>query len=220
VDLWLKEFSEFVKKGTLPRLMIVRLPNDHTVGTKKGGKTPRAMVADNDVALGRLVEALSHSPFWKETAVFIVEDDAQNGSDHVDAHRSVALAVSPYTRRGGAVDSTLYSTTSVLRTMELLLGLPPMSQHDAASTPMSNAFTDVPDIAPFTHIDIPVSFYETNPRGAPMQAEAESWDFTKEDAAPDIALNEAIWKAMRGNDAVMPVPVNAAFIIERARDPR
>ncbi len=214
VDIWLKEFALFVKKKEMPRLMIVRLGNDHTVGTKRGGKTPRAMVAENDVALGRLVEALSHSPFWSETAVFVVEDDAQNGSDHVDAHRTVALAVSPYTRRG-AVDSTMYSTTSMLRTMELILGLKPMSQHDAGATPMSAAFTDVPNAAPFVHRDTAIPFYEMNPPGAPMQALVDTWDFSKEDAAPDVPFNEAIWRSVKGANSAMPPPVNAAFVRSR-----
>ncbi|HQR47376.1 MAG TPA: alkaline phosphatase family protein, partial [Thermoanaerobaculia bacterium] len=212
VDLWLKEFREFEKKGEMPRLQIVRLGNDHTAGTKKGAVTPRAYVADNDLAVGRLVEALSKSRFWKETAVFIVEDDAQNGSDHVDAHRTVALVVSPYTRRGGAVDSTMYSTTSMLRTMELILGLPPLSQHDASATPMSNAFADAPDPTPFTHRAARIPLYEMNGEGAPMQALMEEWDFTREDAAPDVALNEAIWKSVRGEGSPMPPPVNAAFV--------
>ncbi len=211
VDIWMKELAGFVKRKEMPRLMIVRLGNDHTVGTKKGGKTPRAMVAENDVALGRLVEALSHSPFWKETAVFVVEDDAQNGSDHVDAHRTVALVVSPYTRRG-AVDSTMYSTASMLRTMELILGLPPMSQHDAGATPMTAAFADVPDPVPFVHRDTAIPFYEMNPPGAPMQALVDTWDFSREDAAPDVPFNEAIWKSVKGADSVMPAPVNAAFV--------
>ncbi len=158
------------------------------------------------------MEALSTSRFWKETAVFVVEDDAQNGCDHVDSHRTVALVVSPYTRRGGAVDSTLYSTTSMLRTMELILGLPPMSQHDAAATPMSNAFSETPDPAPFRHRPSQVPLYETNPDGAPMQALAETWDFSREDAAPDIALNEAIWKSVKGEGVPMPAPVNAPFV--------
>ena len=212
VDLWLKEFREFEKKGELPRLQIVRLGNDHTAGTKKGVLTPKAFVADNDLALGRLVEALSTSTFWKETAIFVVEDDAQNGSDHVDAHRTVALAISPYTRRSGAVDSTLYSTTSMLRTMELILGLPPMSQHDAAATPMSNAFAGTPDLTSFRHRPSQAPLYETNPDGAPMQALMETWDFSREDAAPDIALNEAIWKSVKGEGVPMPAPVNAAFV--------
>jgi len=212
VDLWLKEFREYEKKGEMPRLQIVRLGNDHTAGTKKGAPTPRAYVADNDLALGRLVEALSTSKFWKETAVFVVEDDAQNGCDHVDSHRTVALAISPYTRRGGVADSTLYSTTSMLRTIELILGLPPMSEHDAAATPMSNAFSDVPDTTPFLHRPARVPLYETNPAGAPMQALMEQWDFTREDATPEVALNEAIWKSVKGEGVPMPPPVSAAFV--------
>jgi DNA-binding beta-propeller fold protein YncE len=215
VDLWLKEFREFEKKGAMPRLEIVRLGNDHTAGTKKGSLTPRAYVADNDLALGRLVEALSRSPFWKETAVFVVEDDAQNGSDHVDAHRTVAFVVSPWTRRGGAVDPTMYSTTSMLRTMELILGLPPLSQHDASATPMSNAFNDTPDLTPFRHRPAEVPLYEENAEGAPMQALSETWDFSREDAAPDIGLNEAVWQSVRGAGSPMPSPVNAAFVRSR-----
>jgi YVTN family beta-propeller protein len=219
VDLWLKEFRDFEKKGEMPRLQIVRLGNDHTAGTKKGNLTPKAYVADNDLALGRLVEALSKSKFWKETAVFVVEDDAQNGSDHVDSHRTVAFVVSPYTRRAGAVDSTMYSTTSMLRTMELILGLPPLSQHDAAATPMSNAFADTPDVTPFRHRPAQVPLYETNPDGAPMQALMELWDFTREDAAPDVAFNEAIWKSVKGEGVPMPAPVNAAFVrVEKEKD--
>jgi YVTN family beta-propeller protein len=215
VDLWLKEFRAFEKKGELPRLQIVRLGNDHTMGTRKGAKSPRAMVADNDLAVGRLVEAVSRSRFWKETAIFVVEDDAQNGSDHVDAHRTVALVVSPYTRRQGMVDSTLYSTTSMLRTMEMILGLPPLSQHDAGATPMTNAFSDIPDVRPFAHRPANVPLYEMNPEGAPMQAEAGTWDFSQEDAAPDLALNEAVWKSVRGAASEMPPPVNAAFVRPR-----
>ena len=198
VDVFLKELRGFVKAKEMPRLLILRLGNDHTAGTKKGARTPRAMVAENDVALGRLVEAISRSPFWKETAIFVIEDDAQNGSDHVDAHRTVGFVVSPYTRRKGFVDSTMYSTVSMLRTMELILGLPPLSQHDASATPMTNAFADAADGVPFTHLESKIPFYEMNPDGAPMQAESNGWDFSKEDAAPDIALNEAIWKSVHG----------------------
>ncbi len=212
VDVFLKEFHGFVKAKEMPRLTIVRLGNDHTAGTKKGERTPRAMVAENDVALGRLVEAISHSPFWKDTAIFVIEDDAQNGSDHVDAHRTVGFVISPYTRRKGLVDSTMYATVSLLRTMELILGLPPLSQHDAGATPMTNAFTDVPDLAPYVHRETTIPFYEMNPDGAPMQEASNGWDFSKEDAAPDLALNEAVWKSVRGRDAEMPAPVNASFV--------
>jgi len=212
VDVFLKEFRGFVKAKEMPRLTIVRLGDDHTAGTKKGERTPRAMVAENDVALGRLVEAISRSPFWKDTAIFVIEDDAQNGSDHVDAHRTVGLVISPYTRRGGFVDSTMYSTVSMLRTMELILGLPPLSQHDASATPMTNAFVDAPDTTPFVHRETKIPFYEMNPDGAPMQTESNAWDFSREDAAPDLELNEAIWKSVRGADSEMPAPVNAAFV--------
>ena len=126
----------------MPRLSIIRLPRDHTSGTQPGQPSRRpAMVADNDLALGQFVDLVSHSAIWKESAIFVLEDDAQNGPDHVDAHRSVLLAISPFSRRG-VVDSTLYTTSGVLRTMELILGLPPMSQHDAAATPMIRAFHD------------------------------------------------------------------------------
>src|SRR5262249_4940918 len=131
-ERFIEELRRFEKEGSMPRLQVVRLPNDHTAGTTPGDWTPTAMVAENDLALGLLVEAVSTSKFWKETAIFVIEDDAQNGSDHVDAHRTVALAISTYTQHG-KVDSTMYSTASMLRTMELILGLKPMSQFDAAA---------------------------------------------------------------------------------------
>lgn len=161
-DEWLREFREFEKKGELPRFMIVRLPNDHTAGTRPGAWTPRAMVADNDLALGRIVEAVSNSRFWKQTAIFVLEDDAQNGPDHVDSHRSVAFVISPYVKRG-AVDSTMYSTVSMLRTMELILGLPPLTQYDAAATPMHASFTSQSDARPYVAVKPKVDLEERNP---------------------------------------------------------
>ncbi len=125
--------------------MIMLLPNDHTSGTRPGMPTPEAAVADNDLALGRIVEAVSHSKFWPETCIFVVEDDPQAGFDHIDGHRTVALVISPYTRRRG-VDSTNYNQTSMVRTIELILGLPPMNQLDASATPMASCFTDKPDL--------------------------------------------------------------------------
>src|SRR5262249_39723971 len=151
----------FEKEGDMPRLSIVRLPNDHTAGTKPGSITPTAMVADNDLALGRVVEAVTKSKFWKDTAIFVLEDDAQNGPDHVDAHRSPALVISPYTKRG-AVDSTMYSTSSMLRTMELILGLAPMSQFDVAATPMYAVFQKTPDESGYKHIVPEVDLAEKN----------------------------------------------------------
>ncbi|MFM7151303.1 MAG: bifunctional YncE family protein/alkaline phosphatase family protein, partial [Gemmataceae bacterium] len=150
-ERFLEELKRFEVEGTFPALTILRLPNDHTWGTRVGKPTPTALVADNDYALGMVVEGVSKSRFWKDTAIFVLEDDAQNGPDHVDAHRSLALVVSPYTRRK-SIDSTMYSTSSMLRTMELILGLKPMSQFDAAARPMYRCFTDRPDFTPYQHV--------------------------------------------------------------------
>ncbi|HEV2063740.1 MAG TPA: alkaline phosphatase family protein [Thermoanaerobaculia bacterium] len=211
VDVWLEEFRRFEKEGTLPRLSIIRLGNDHTVGTKVGGLTPRSMIAENDQALGRIVEAISQSRVWKESAVFILEDDAQNGPDHVDAHRSVALVASPFARRG-AVDSTLYTTCGVLRTIELLLGLPPMSQYDAAATPMYRAFQSAADLRPFARREALVPTDEKNaPEAFGAQASA-LMDFSQPDRAPEQALNEILWKSVKGAASPMPPPVRAAFV--------
>ncbi len=211
VDAWLEEFRGFEKTGKLPALSILRLGNDHTSGTKAGFPTPRAMIAENDLALGRLVEAISKSRFWKESAIFILEDDAQNGPDHVDAHRSVALVASPYTRRG-AVDSTLYTTCGILRTIELILGLSPMSQCDAAATPMTAAFTAKADLRPFAHRPAGVPLDEKNAPTAWGALESARMDFTEADRAPDLDLNEVVWRSVRGAARPMPPPVRAAFV--------
>ena len=203
VDAWLVEFGQFVDEGNLPTVELVRLPNDHTAGTRPGSPTPRAYVADNDLALGRLVEAVSSSPFWAETAIFVLEDDAQNGPDHVDAHRTEALIISPYTQTG-AVDSTFYSTSSMLRTIELIVGLPPMTQFDAAATPMLNSFSDTPDLAPYTAIVPDQALDEVNAVDAPLAAESLSMDLSAEDRAPAEVLNVAIWKSVRGSSSEMP----------------
>lgn len=149
INEWEREFKQFVAGNSLPTVELVRLPNDHTSGTTPGARTPKAFVADNDLALGRLVEAVSHSQFWRSTAIFVVEDDAQNGPDQVDAHRTEALVISPYSRLG-RVDSTFYSTVSMLRTMELIVGLPPLTQFDTAATPMLNSFTHRPNFTPYS----------------------------------------------------------------------
>jgi YVTN family beta-propeller protein len=211
LEVWLKEFAEFEANGKLPALSIVRLGNDHTAGTRPGYPTPTAMIAENDLALGRLVEAISKSRYWKESAVFVLEDDAQNGPDHVDAHRSVAFVASPYARRG-AVDSTLYTTSGMLRTMELILGLPPMSQYDAAAAPMYGAFQPAAVPTPFTHREARVSLDEQNRADAPGAAASMAMDLDEPDRAPDLELNEIIWRAVRGPAAIMPPPVRAAFV--------
>jgi DNA-binding beta-propeller fold protein YncE len=211
IDVFAEEFKQFDERGTVPRLSILRLGNDHTSGATPGASSPRAFVAENDLALGRLVEIVSHSKIWKESAIFVLEDDAQNGPDHVDAHRSVLLAISPFTRRG-AVDSTLYTTSGVLRTMELILGLPPMSQYDAAATPMYNAFTTTPDLAAFTHLPARVPLDEKNDWSTPGAAASLRMNFREPDLAPDLELNQIIWEAVRGRGSVMPPPRRTGFI--------
>jgi YVTN family beta-propeller protein len=212
VDLWLEEFRRFEVDGKLPRLSIVRLPSDHTQGTRAGSPTPRAMIAENDQALGRFVEVISHSRFWKESAIFVVEDDAQDGPDHVDAHRSVVLMISPYARRG-AVDSTLYTTAGVLRTMELILGLPPLSQYDAAATPMYRAFQAKPNLTPFNRREPRIPLDEKNaPTAWGAEASAAMNLDTEADLAPEFALNEILWKSVRGAASPMPPPIHAAFV--------
>jgi len=169
------------------------------------------MIAENDLALGRMVEAITKSRFWPQSAIFILEDDAQNGPDHVDAHRSVALVVSPYTRRK-AVDSTLYTTAGVLRTMELILGLPPMSQYDAAATPMYNAFTTTPNLEPFRHLEARVPLDNKNDWASPGAAASARMNFSAPDLAPDLELNQIVWQSVRGRGSVMPPPRRTGFI--------
>ncbi len=211
VDIWLEEFRQFEANGQLPRLNIVRLGNDHTNGTRPDSPTPRAMVAENDYAVGRVVEAISKSRYWKESAIFIIEDDAQNGPDHVDAHRSVLLVASPFARRG-VVDSTLYTTSGVLRTMELILGIPPMSQYDAAATPMYNAFQATPVLTPFTLRPAQYPFDEMNAPNAPGAQASIEMNLEEADMAPELELNEIIWKSVHGADARMPPPVRTGFV--------
>ena len=213
-ERFLEELGEFEQKGELPRLIVLRLPNDHTSGTKPGSPTVTAYLADNDLGLGMVVEGLSKSRFWKHLAIFVVEDDAQNGSDHVDAHRTVALAISPYSRRH-AVDSTMYSTSSMLRTIELCLGLEPMSQFDAAARPMANAFTDVLDLTPFTHRPASADLKARNTDTAWGAEASKKLNLAQEDQADDLIFNEIIWKAVKGANSPMPPPVRAAFVIPR-----
>jgi YVTN family beta-propeller protein len=213
-ERFLQELSEFEKAGEMPRLVILRLPNDHTSGTSPGKWTVTACVGDNDLALGQLAEGLSKSRFWKQMAIFVVEDDAQNGSDHVDAHRTVALAISPYIKRH-SVDSTLYSTSSMLRTIELILGLDPMSQFDAAARPMFSSFGVRPDFAPYVHRPARVDLNARNTRRAPMADVSMRLNLEVEDRADDLLFNEIIWKAVKGADAIMPPPVRAAFVLPR-----
>lgn len=204
------ELKRYETEGGMPRLQVLRLGRDHTEGTRVGALTPTAMVADNDRALGMIVEAVSHSKFWADTAIFVLEDDAQNGPDHVDAHRMPALVISQWTKRH-VVDSTLYSTTSMLRTMELILGLQPMSQFDAAATPMWASFADAADAAAFTARPAQVDLEARNTRLAWGAGESQKMDFTEPDKVDDIVLNEVVWRSVRGANSPMPAPVRAAF---------
>ena len=210
-ERFISELKRFEREGEMPRLQVMRISNDHTSGTTSNKIAPMAAVADNDLALGMVVEAVSRSKFWKETAIFVVEDDAQNGPDHVDAHRTVALVVSPYTKRN-AVDSTMYSTSSMLRTMELILGLRPMSQFDALATPMHNSFTASPNFKPYTAVPANIDLTERNLRTAWGSEISGKMNFAKEDAADDLLLNEVIWRSIKGADSPMPPPRRAAFV--------
>jgi hypothetical protein len=201
----------------MPRLIILRLPNDHTSGASVGKPTPTAAVADNDLALGRVVEGVSRSKFWKDTALFVVEDDAQNGPDHVDAHRTTALVISPYTKHN-YVDSSMYSTTSMLRTMELILGLKPMTQFDAAARPMVASFQSKPDVRAYEHLVPDADLKETNKKTAWGAKLSEGFDLTREDAADDLLLNEVVWRSVRGPESPMPPPVRAAFVFPHLKE--
>jgi YVTN family beta-propeller protein len=215
-ERFIQELVRFEKEGGFPQLTILRLPNDHTSGTKVGKPTPTAHVADNDLALGMVVEAVSKSKFWNETAIFVLEDDAQNGPDHVDAHRSPALVISPYTKRKH-VDSTMYSTSSMLRTMELILGLKPMSQFDAAARPMYHSFTGKPDPTPYSHEVPKTDRNAVNVVGAWGADWSEKANLAKEDQADDLLFNEVIWKSVKGAHSRMPPPVRAAFFLPKVK---
>ena len=213
-ERFLQELARFEAEGEMPRLIVMRLPNDHTAGTRPGSPTVEAMLGDNDLALGMVVEGLSRSKFWPELAIFVVEDDAQNGSDHVDAHRTVALAISPYINRK-SVDSSMYTTSSMLRTMELILGLDPMSQFDASARPMYNAFAAEPNLTPYEHKPPGVDIKAINAADAPNATASMQLDLSHEDRADDLTFNQIIWEAVRGRGTVMPPPVRAAFVMPR-----
>ncbi|HKK47318.1 MAG TPA: bifunctional YncE family protein/alkaline phosphatase family protein [Balneolaceae bacterium] len=208
---WEHDFDSLLSKNAVPQFQTIRLPNDHTSGAQVGKRTPKAYVADNDLALGRLIDHLSHSSIWKSSAVFVVEDDAQNGPDHVDAHRSVCLVISPYVKRNSVVH-TMYSTTSVLHTMELVLGLPPMSQYDAAATPMYDVFTSQIDTSAYEALPNQTDLTKKNIASNKLSRESKKFNLAVADAAPDGAFDEVIWKAVRGIDSQMPAPRHSAFL--------
>jgi hypothetical protein len=209
-EIWRKEFSEFERQGSMPQFQVLSLPGDHTLGTRPGRQTPRAMLAENDLALGKIVDAITHSVFWKDTAIFVIEDDPQNGPDHIDCHRTPALVISPYTRRG-FVDHTMYSAVSMLRTMEMLLGLPPMSQYDASAIPMWALFQSSPDTRPYRAQEPGISIDEKNTALAYGARKSMKMDLDEADDADDDELNEIVWKSVKGAGSPMPARRTAVY---------
>jgi YVTN family beta-propeller protein len=208
---FIQELKEFEKQGRFPDLVLICLPDDHTSGTKEGCPTPAAYAADNDLAFGQIVEAISRSPFWKDTAIFGIEDDPQDGWDHVSGYRTTAYVISPYTKRGQVI-KTAYNTISMLRTIEQILGLPPMNQFDAAAEPMFDCFRQTPDFTAFRAVPNRVPLDEMNP---PKKKIADSLlrrqaalsgrlDFNRVDACPEDILNRILWHAAKGSAVPYP----------------
>ncbi|MEO6722810.1 MAG: bifunctional YncE family protein/alkaline phosphatase family protein [Ferruginibacter sp.] len=211
IGQWKRDFDSLVSVNALPQFNSFHVINDHTEGMRIGRPTPFAHVADNDLAVGMFIEHLSKSPVWKESVVFILEDDAQNGPDHVDAHRSPVYVVGPYVKRN-FVDHTPYTTSGVLRTMELILGIPPMSQFDAAATPLWRCFTATPDYAGYTFLPSNINLADKNTAWNELSERSAKFDLSREDRIPDNEFSEVIWKGVKGIHSVMPAPKRAAFI--------
>ena len=208
---WKRDFDSLLAVNAVPQFNSLRFINDHTEGLSLNKPTPFAHVADNDLALGMFLDYLSHSPIWKESLVISVEDDAQNGPDHVDAHRSVALIAGGFVKQG-FVDHTPYTTTSLLRTMELILGLPPMTQYDAAANSLWRCFNNTADHPPFKARPNNVDLNDKNKAENKWQALSETFDFSVEDRVNDFDFNEVIWRAVKGLDSPCPPSVRAAFL--------
>jgi YVTN family beta-propeller protein len=222
---FIKELHEYERSGKFPNLIIICLPDDHTSGTKAGSPTPAAQVADNDLAFGQIVEAISRSPFWAKTCIFAIEDDPQNGWDHVSGFRTTAYVISPYTKRNTVI-STQYNQTSILRSMELILGLPPMNQIDATATPMGDCFTDVPDLAPYVALPTNVPLDQMNPEPKKISDAVLRKDALASarlplehvDRCPEDVLNRILWHAMKGPHEPYPQWAVATDLEDRERD--
>lgn len=208
--IWKNDFDSLIKANAVPQLNTFRMLCDHTEGTAAGRPTPYAHVADNDLAIGMMVEHISKSPIWQNTAIFIAEDDAQNGPDHVDAHRTTAYLAGGFVKRN-FVDHTMYSSSSMLRTIELILGLPPLSQYDAAATPMWRCFSNKPNNTIFKSLPSNINLNDVNPGGTKLAALAKGLDFSEIDLVSDDIMNNMIWKGIKGEKSKVPVPVRAAF---------
>jgi hypothetical protein len=205
-----QKFAEWEKAGKLPNLIYVFLPADHASGTRPGSPTPRAMNADGDLALGQVVETISKSKFWAKSCILVTMDDPQNGFDHVDGHRTVGMAISPYTRQKGRVVSICYNQTGMVKTIELMLGIPPMNQMDLTATPMRDCFTDKPDLTPYVAVKNRIKLDEMNPPlkelkgpGLAFARQSLAMDFSKEDLADEETYNRILWFSVRG-DAPYP----------------
>jgi YVTN family beta-propeller protein len=214
VKFWIEDLHAAEQSGELPRFTIMSLGENHTKGTTAGASTPEACVGSNDLGLGRIVETATRSRFWKEMAIFVIEDDAQNGPDHVDAHRTTGFVISPYCRRG-VVDSTLYTMASMIRTMELILGLPPLTQYDAGATPMFNAFQKTPHLTPYTALMPQVDLNATNTKKTVFSGESGRMNFSAYDLAPEDKLNRILWAVARP-DEPYPTPIHRAIFTQPA----
>jgi hypothetical protein len=198
-DAWIAEFEQFVKDGNLPQLEVLHLPSDHTAGGRAGFRTPRAFMADNDLALGRIVEALSKSPYWRDTVMFVLEDDSQAGPDHVDSHRSPLLVVSAYSR--AAAIHRFANTTDVVAAIEDILGLDRMSKFDYFSRSLANLFAEKPDLAPYVAFVPQVDMEERNPANSATAIMSEGLDFSAPDRVNDAVFNHILWLMLKGNDS-------------------
>jgi DNA-binding beta-propeller fold protein YncE len=205
-DRFVEEFQLMERDGTVPNFMFMSLGENHTSGTAPGAYTPKAQVASNDIAVGKIVEAITKSKVWGQFAIFIIEDDAQNGPDHVDSHRTAGLVISPYVKRK-TVDSSMYSTLSMLRTVELLLGLPPMTQHDAAAPPMVEAFMSKPDLSGFSALAARIDLMTKNPPQGYGATVSAAMDFSEYDRIDEDALNRILWHSIKGVNAPYPAPM-------------
>lgn len=208
---WKRDFDSLLAIEQVPSLNTLRFPNDHTEGLNKGRRSPNADVADNDLAVGMFVDYLSHTPIWNQSVIFITEDDAQNGPDHVDAHRSTVYLAGGYVKRN-FVDHTMYSTASILRTIELILGMPPMSQYDAAAESMWRCFNNTPDDTRFEALPANINLLEINMAENEWQRRSEQLNFSMEDRAPDAEFNKVLWAAIKGDGNDCPPPTRSAFI--------
>jgi hypothetical protein len=211
VRFWIDDLHEAERTGQdLPRFTIMELGEDHTKAASVGANTPAACVGSNDVALGKIVAAASRSKFWNEMAIFVIEDDAQNGPDHVDAHRTIGFVISPYCKRR-VVDSTLYTTASMIRTMELILGLPPLTQYDAGATPMFACFQTAARATPYEVLLPKVNLNQKNPEQGPFSNESARIDWREYDRVPEDEVNRILWHLAKGSDAPYPTPIHRAL---------